>query len=828
MFERFNDDARKAVVHAQEAARSLNSSSIGAEHLLMGVIRAESNKANEILQPLLPGPSADVYQMLHDKLGGSMSGSSVTGHIPFTDESKAVLQDALTQSLAFNHNYIGSEHLLFGLIARDNNGRRLLEGMGISSEAIRESHASSGFPDKKENDGSVAKKKDPSTATLDQFGINLTEKARNGGLDPVIGRAKEVHRMMQVLSRRSKNNPILIGEPGVGKTAVVEGLAQAIASSEVPENLQGKEIYSLDMGAMIAGARFRGDFEERLKKVLNEVKNSNNIIIFIDEIHSLVGAGAAEGAVDAASIMKPMLARGELRTIGATTLDEFRKHIEKDPALERRFQSVVIDEPSIEDTIAILTGLRSSYEEHHQVTYTDEAINAAATLSDRYISDRFLPDKAVDLLDEAGARTRLRRLTEPSAVTNLIREIAKLEVAKTDAVNANDMETAEEVKAELDTLSAELKEQRSQWKLETKDTVTEITDQDIAEVLEAWTGIPAGRLTESETARLLKMEDELHSRVIGQEDAVKAISQAIRRTRAGLKDPNRPNGSFIFAGPTGVGKTELAKALAEFMFGDEGSLITLDMSEYGEKHTVARLVGSPPGYVGHDEGGQLTEAVRRKPFSVILFDEVEKAHADVFNTLLQVLDEGRLTDSQGRVVDFKNTVIIMTSNLGTQNLSKSVRAGFQGIGTETSKYDAVKESVNEELRKHFRPEFLNRVDDTVVFHQLTQENIFSILDIMVSGLNKRLKSKDMLVVLTDNARSALSAKGYDPLLGARPLRRTLQREIEDILSEKILFGEVQSGETIKIDATGKEKDAELTFTSIRHDDISSFDFAELA
>jgi ATP-dependent Clp protease ATP-binding subunit ClpC len=616
---------------------------------------------------------------------------------------------------------------------------------------------------------------------------------------------------MQVLSRRTKNNPVLIGEPGVGKTAVVEGLAQAIAKNDVPETLKDKQLYSLDLGALVAGSRYRGDFEERLKKVLKEIKTRGDIIIFIDEIHTLVGAGAAEGAIDAASILKPMLARGELQTIGATTLDEYRKHIEKDAALERRFQPIQVKEPSVAHTIEILKGLRDRYETHHRVSITDGALAAAANLADRYISDRFLPDKAIDLIDEAGSRLRIKRMTAPAELRAYDEKIAEARKAKESAIDAQDFEGAASLRDKEKTLIAEKNEAEKNWKATDLDKVTEVDEELIAQVLSASTGIPVFKLTEEETARLLRMEDELHRRVIGQDQAIKALSQAIRRTRAGLKDPKRPGGSFIFAGPSGVGKTELSRTLASFLFGDESALIQLDMSEYSERHTASRLFGAPPGYVGYDEGGQLTEKVRRRPFSVVLFDEIEKAHPDIFNSLLQVLEDGRLTDSQGRTVDFKNTVIIMTTNLGTRDISKTLGLGFSAADDDLGNYERMKGKVADELKSHFRPEFLNRIDDVIVFHQLSKEQIIQIVDLMIASLDDRLKAKDMGIELTQAAKDLLAARGYDPLLGARPLRRVIQREIEDALSERILFGELKSGEIIVVDVEGVDADAKFTF-----------------
>jgi ATP-dependent Clp protease ATP-binding subunit ClpC len=606
---------------------------------------------------------------------------------------------------------------------------------------------------------------------------------------------------MQVLSRRTKNNPVLIGEPGVGKTAVVEGLAQMVVKGEVPETLKDKQLYTLDLGSLVAGSRYRGDFEERLKKVLKEIRTRGDIILFIDEIHTLVGAGAAEGAIDAASILKPMLARGELQTIGATTLDEYRKYVEKDPALERRFQPIQVGEPTLEHTIEILKGLRDRYEAHHRVTITDPALVAAATLADRYINDRYLPDKAIDLIDEAGARMRIRRMTAPPDLREFDEKIADVRREKESAIDAQDFERAAKLRDSEKQLLGQKAEREKQWKDGDLDVVAEVDDEQIAEVLANWTGIPVFKLTEEETTRLLRMEEELHKRIIGQEDAVKAVSQAIRRTRAGLKDPKRPSGSFIFAGPSGVGKTELSKALANFLFGEDDALIQIDMGEFHDRYTASRLFGAPPGYVGYEEGGQLTEKVRRKPFSVVLFDEIEKAHQEVYNTLLQVLEDGRLTDGQGRTVDFKNTVIIFTSNLGTQDISKAVNLGFSS-GESTQSYDRMKQKVDDELKKHFRPEFLNRIDDIIVFHQLTEQQIVEMVDLMITRVETQLKNKDMALELTPAAKKLLATRGFDKVLGARPLRRTIQREIEDQLSEKILFGEIQPGQIIIVDVEG--------------------------
>ncbi|BEP14342.1 ATP-dependent Clp protease ATP-binding subunit [Acidothermaceae bacterium B102] len=799
MFERFTDRARRVVVLAQEEARMLNHNYIGTEHILLGLIHEGEGVAAKALESL--GISLEgVRQQVEEIIGQGQQAPS--GHIPFTPRAKKVLELSLREALQLGHNYIGTEHILLGLI-REGEGvaAQVLVKLGADLNRVRQQviQLLSGYQGKEAAAAGGPAEGTPSTSlVLDQFGRNLTQAARESKLDPVIGREKEIERVMQVLSRRTKNNPVLIGEPGVGKTAVVEGLAQAIIKGEVPETLKDKQLYTLDLGALVAGSRYRGDFEERLKKVLKEIRTRGDIILFIDEIHTLVGAGAAEGAIDAASILKPMLARGELQTIGATTLDEYRKHLEKDAALERRFQPIQVGEPSLAHTIEILKGLRDRYEAHHRVSITDSALVAAATLADRYISDRFLPDKAIDLIDEAGSRMRIRRMTAPPDLREYDERIAQVRRDKESAIDAQDFEKAANLRDKEKQLLAEKAQREKEWKAGDMDVVAEVTDEEIAEVLATWTGIPVFKLTEEETARLLRMEDELHKRIIGQEDAVKAVSQAIRRTRAGLKDPKRPGGSFIFAGPSGVGKTELSKTLADFLFGDEEALIQLDMSEFMEKHTVSRLVGSPPGYVGYEEGGQLTERVRRKPFSVVLFDEVEKAHPDVFNTLLQVLEDGRLTDSQGRAVDFKNTVIIMTTNLGTRDIAKGPGIGFS-TGGGTVDYDRMKAKVQDELKQHFRPEFLNRVDDTIVFHQLSTDDIIQIVDLMLNRVDTQMKNKDMGLELTRNAKELLAERGYDSSLGARPLRRTIQREIEDALSEKILFGELRPGQIVVVD-----------------------------
>ncbi|ASY11138.1 ATP-dependent Clp protease ATP-binding subunit [Candidatus Planktophila lacus] len=812
MFERFTDRARRVVVLAQEEARMLNHNYIGTEHILLGLIHEGEGVAAKGLEALgisLEGVRAQVEEII------GQGQQAPSGHIPFTPRAKKVLELSLREALQLGHNYIGTEHILLGLI-REGEGvaAQVLVKLGADLNRVRQQviQLLSGYQGKETATSGGPAEGTPSTSlVLDQFGRNLTQAAREGKLDPVIGRETEIERVMQVLSRRTKNNPVLIGEPGVGKTAVVEGLAQAIYKNDVPETLKDKQLYSLDLGALVAGSRYRGDFEERLKKVLKEIKTRGDIILFIDEIHTLVGAGAAEGAIDAASILKPMLARGELQTIGATTLDEYRKHVEKDAALERRFQPIQVKEPSVAHTIEILKGLRDRYETHHRVSITDGALAAAANMADRYISDRFLPDKAIDLIDEAGSRLRIKRMTAPAELREFDDKIAEARKAKESAIDGQDFEGAAALRDKEKTLIAEKAEAEKNWKATDLDKVTEVDEELIAQVLSASTGIPVFKLTEEETARLLRMEDELHRRVIGQDQAIKALSQAIRRTRAGLKDPKRPGGSFIFAGPSGVGKTELSRTLASFLFGDETALIQLDMSEYSERHTASRLFGAPPGYVGYDEGGQLTEKVRRRPFSVVLFDEIEKAHPDIFNSLLQVLEDGRLTDSQGRTVDFKNTVIIMTTNLGTRDISKSLGLGFANIDDDLTNYDRMKGKVQDELKNHFRPEFLNRIDDVIVFHQLTKDQIIQIVDLMIANLDDRLKAKDMGIELTQAAKDLLAARGYDPLLGARPLRRVIQREIEDSLSERILFGELKAGEIIVVDVEGVDAEAKFTF-----------------
>jgi ATP-dependent Clp protease ATP-binding subunit ClpC len=819
MFERFTDRARRVVVLAQEEAKMLNHNYIGTEHILLGLIHEGEGVAAKALESLNISLDA-VREQVQDIIGQGQQ--QPTGHIPFTPRAKKVLELSLREALQLGHNYIGTEHILLGLI-REGEGvaAQVLVKLGADLNRVRQQviQLLSGFQGKEPV--TAGNKEETSSAqggsqVLDQFGRNLTQAARDGKLDPVIGREKEIERVMQILSRRSKNNPVLIGEPGVGKTAVVEGLAQAIVSGNVPETLKDKQLYTLDLGSLIAGSRYRGDFEERLKKVTKEIRTRGDIITFIDEIHSLVGAGAAEGAIDAASILKPLLARGELQTIGATTLDEYRKHFEKDAALERRFQPIQVAEPSLPHAINILKGLRDRYEAHHKVQITDGAIVAAANLADRYISDRFLPDKAIDLIDEAGARLRLSILSNPPELRELDDQIALTRTKKETAIEDQDFERAASLRDEEKQLQGERVRREKEWRSGSGGGQGIVDEGVIAEVLAQATGIPVFKLTEEESARLVFMEKALHQRVIGQEKAISALSKTIRRTRAGLKDPKRPSGSFIFAGPTGVGKTELAKALAEFLFDDENAMISLDMSEYGEKHTVSRLFGAPPGFVGFEEGGQLTEKVRRKPFSVVLFDEIEKAHPDIFNSLLQILEEGRLTDGQGRVVDFKNTVIIMTTNLGTKEISGGP-VGFQLEGDAGNDYDRMRGKVNEELKKHFKPEFLNRVDDIIVFPQLSKDELVQIVDLFTKRLSDRMMDRDMTIELTRSAKDRLIEVGFDPALGARPLRRAMQAEVEDKLSEKILEGELSAGDHVHVDFQA----GEFVFTTTSREPVGA-------
>jgi ATP-dependent Clp protease ATP-binding subunit ClpC len=797
MFERFTEKARRVVVYAQEEARMLNQNYIGTEHLLLGLIREQDGIAAKALESLNISLE-DVHAQVEDLIG---RGTFVpTGHIPFTPRAKKVLELSLREALQLGHNYIGTEHILLGLI-REGEGvaAQVLLNLGADLDKVRSAviQLLSGHYGKQAEGGE--ERRGSSSQLLDEFGRNLTRMARDGKLDPVIGRSNEIERVMQILSRRTKNNPVLIGEPGVGKTAVAEGLAQRISADEVPETIKDKQLYTLDLAALVAGSKYRGEFEDRLKKVMKEIRERGDVILFVDEMHTLVGAGAAEGAIDAASIIKPALARGELQTIGATTLDEFRKYVEKDPALERRFQPIMVGEPTVAETREILRGLRDRYEAHHRVSITDKAIEAAAELADRYISDRFLPDKAIDLIDEAGSKMRIKMMTAPPGVKEVDDRLRQVRAEKEAAIEAQEFEKAAALRDREKQILAEKRAMEEEWMKPDNRRVVEVTEKEIAEVVSMWTGVPVHDLTEEETAKLLRMETVIHERIVGQDEAVTAVSKAIRRSRAGLKDPKRPAGSFIFLGPSGVGKTELAKALAEFLFGSEEALISLDMSEYMEKHTVSRLIGSPPGYVGFDEGGQLTELVRRRPYSVILFDEIEKAHPDVFNVLLQILEEGRLTDAQGRKVDFKNAIVIMTSNIGARDIVKGQSLGFAPMGEGTGlQYEDLKDKVTGELKKVFRPEFLNRVDEVIVFHDLNSEEIESIVDLMVARVREQMLSHGMSITITADARKFLAGRGFDPALGARPLRRAIQRVIEDPLSEQILAAQWQPGDVIEV------------------------------
>jgi ATP-dependent Clp protease ATP-binding subunit ClpC len=808
LFERFTERARQVVVLAQDEARALKHNYIGTEHILLGLLREEEGLAARVLDQLditVEDVRANVARIV------GQGEEVTTGQIPFTPRAKKVLELALREALSLGHNYIGTEHILLGLV-RENEGvaARILLDFDADAEKIRNEiirmlsgpgrrTGQSGSQGAAAGAGSSAEAK-KSSKLLDQFGRNLTKLASEGRLDPVVGRQNEIERMMQILVRRMKNNPVLIGEPGVGKTAVVEGLAQRISNGAVPDLLKGKQIYTLDLAALVAGSKYRGEFEERLKKVMKEIAQRGDIILFIDELHNLVGAGAAEGAIDAASILKPALARGELQTIGATTLDEYRKYLERDSALERRFQQVRVEEPSVDDSVQILRGLRDRYEAHHRVRITDEALDAAAKLSDRYIQDRHLPDKAIDLIDEAASRMRIKTMSAPPRYRELEDEIEGVRKEKEGAIEAQEFEKAANLRDQERKLTNKKRELEESWKEDDGAEQPSIGEEEIADIVSMWTGIPVFKLTEAESQKLIRMEEELHKRVIGQEIAIQAVSKAIRRARAGIKDPKRPTGSFIFLGPSGVGKTELARTLAEFLFGDESAMIQVDMSEYMEKHAVSRLVGSPPGYIGYDEGGQLTEAVRRKPYSVVLLDEIEKAHPDVFNILLQVLEDGKLTDSQGRKVDFRNTIVIMTSNIGAATIAKNQSFGFAQSEDEGGlSYDDMKNRIMGELKKVFRPELLNRIDEIIVFHKLTKDQIKYIVDLMLKRLRTQMSEHEVAIELTESAKELLVEKGYDPAMGARPLRRAIQRVLEDPLADFVLGRQLQPGSTIVVD-----------------------------
>ncbi|MFC4025695.1 ATP-dependent protease ATP-binding subunit ClpC [Oceanobacillus longus] len=801
MFGRFTERAQKVLALSQEEAVRLGHNNIGTEHILLGLVREGEGIAAKALQSL--GLEVTKIQEEVEKLIGV--GKQPMQSIHYTPRAKKVVELSQDEARKLGHSYVGTEHILLGLI-REGEGvaARVLNNLGVSLNKARQQvlQLLGSNESQAGRQGRAGQQSNASTPTLDSLARDLTVSAKEGKIDPVIGRAKEIERVIQVLSRRTKNNPVLIGEPGVGKTAVAEGLAQQIIDNEVPETLREKRVMTLDMGTVVAGTKYRGEFEDRLKKVMEEIRQAGNIILFIDELHTLIGAGGAEGAIDASNILKPSLARGELQCIGATTLDEYRKYIEKDAALERRFQPIQVDEPTMDETIQILRGLRDRYEAHHRVTITDEAIEAAATLSDRYITDRFLPDKAIDLIDEAGSKVRLRSYTIPPNLKELEQKLEEVRKEKDAAVQSQEFEKAASLRDSEQRYREELEKTKDEWKEKQGQTDSEVTVEDIASVVSIWTGVPVSKLTKDESQRLLNMEEILHNRVIGQSEAVDAVSKAIRRARAGLKDPKRPIGSFIFLGPTGVGKTELARALAEVMFADEDAMIRIDMSEYMERHATSRLVGSPPGYVGYEEGGQLTEKVRRKPYSVVLLDEIEKAHPEVFNILLQVLEDGRLTDSKGRLVDFRNTVIIMTSNVGASELKRNKYVGFN-MGDEKQEYSDMKSKVMEELKKAFRPEFLNRIDETIVFHSLEKKHMKDIVTLMLDQLQRRLKGQDIHLSLTEKAVEKIANDGFDPEYGARPLRRAIQKNIEDLLSEELLKESITKGESVKIGLNNK-------------------------
>ncbi|PTQ55934.1 MAG: ATP-dependent Clp protease, ATP-binding subunit ClpC [Candidatus Carbobacillus altaicus] len=794
MFGRFTERAQRVLSLAQEEAVRLGHNSIGTEHILLGLIREGEGIAAKALMNL--GLSLEKIQEEVETLIGR--GQEKPLNTPYTPRAKKVIELSFDEARKLGHTYVGTEHILLGLI-REGEGvaARVLNNLGVSLNKARQQVLQLLGNSEVLTSASTGGQKSAGTPTLDSLARDLTALAKEGALDPVVGREKEIERVIQVLSRRTKNNPVLIGEPGVGKTAIVEGLAQRIVNNEIPETLRDKRVLTLDMGTVVAGTKYRGEFEDRLKKIMDEIRQAGNVILFIDELHTLIGAGGAEGAIDASNILKPALARGELQTVGATTIDEYRKYIEKDAALERRFQPILVDEPTPEDAVKILHGLRDRYEAHHRVKISDAAIEAAVLLSDRYITDRFLPDKAIDLIDEAASRVRLNAYTIPPNIKELEKELEEVRKEKDSAVQSQEFEKAAAFRDREQKLREELERVKQAWKEKQGQTDAEVTPDDIAEIVSSWTGIPVKQMQQEEAARLLDMENILHKRVIGQDEAVKSVARAIRRARAGLKDPKRPIGSFIFLGPTGVGKTELARALAEAMFGDENAMIRIDMSEYMEKHTTSRLVGSPPGYVGYEEGGQLTEKVRRKPYSVVLFDEIEKAHPEVFNILLQVLEDGRLTDGKGRTVDFKNTIIIMTSNVGQELIKKGGSLGFTSQKTAENSYEAMKDKVMQELKRAFRPEFLNRVDEIIVFHQLSEAHIKEIVSLMAEDIRRRVKEQDIDFELDDEVILSIAKEGFDPLYGARPIRRSLTRLVEDRLSEALLSGEIQKGDKVR-------------------------------
>ena len=807
-FDRFTERAQKVMIFAQEEAIRLNHNYIGTEHILLGLVREGEGIAAQVLKNR--GLDLErVRKQVEAVIGiGPEEVTQITGYTPRT---KTIIELSQAEARNLGHNYVGTEHILLALL-REGEGfaAQVLTAMGLNLENVAADIISLSNDEGGKGKSKSAAKGRTNTANLDQFGRDLTEMAKEGKLDPVIGREKEIERVIQILSRRTKNNPCLIGDPGVGKTAIAEGLAQKIVEGRIPEILKNKRLVTLDLSSMVAGSKYRGEFEERLKNVMNEIREAKNVILFIDEMHTIIGAGGAEGAIDAANILKPALARGEIQAIGATTLDEYRKHVEKDAALERRFQPVTVGEPSKEESLQILEGLRDKYEAHHKVKITDEAIKAAVELSDRYITDRYLPDKAIDLVDEAASKVRIKTFTTPPDLKKLEEELEALEKEKAEAISLQEYERAAQIRDKIQNIKKQLEDEKKTWTDRTHSRESVVTEDDIASVVSGWTGIPVTKLAEEESRRLLNLEKILHERVVGQEEAVEAVAKAIKRARVGLKDPKRPVGSFIFLGPTGVGKTELSKALAEALFGDENAVTRVDMSEYMEKHTVSRLIGSPPGYVGYEEGGQLTEKIRRKPYSVVLLDEIEKAHPDVFNILLQILEDGRLTDGKGRTVDFKNTVVIMTSNVGASTIKKQRVLGFAAPANEKEDaYERMKENVMEELKRTFRPEFLNRVDDVIVFHQLEEEHLKEIVELMLKSLVDRIKEMGIEVEVSESAKGLLVKKGYDQVYGARPLRRAIQKMVEDQLSEEMLKGNVKPEAKVLIDA----EDEKLTFKS---------------